>query len=65
MRDLLRKPWLGGKAATSLQDDAFFFAVLSPNKSRLVLREWMELGVEQVRGNLADYVSAARIIHPD
>lgn len=65
MRDLLRKPWSGGKAATSLQTNAFYFAVLSPNKTRLVIREWMQLGVEEIRTNLAGYISATRIIHPE
>ena len=64
MSTLLSVPWVA-KSEARLQFDAFNFAVLSPNKSRLVLREWMELDIEQVQNHIGEYVASARIMHPD
>ena len=65
IRDMLQAPWKGGKDKTALGSNRFYLAVLSPNKSRLVVREWLEEGVEPLRQNLKHYVEALQIIHPD
>jgi CRISPR-associated protein Csd1 len=50
---------------SGLAANRFFLAVVSPNKSRLVVREWLEQGVESVREHLKRYIDALQIIHPD
>lgn len=65
LRDLLQAPYQGGKDASELATNRFFLAVLSPNKSRLVVREWLEQGVEPVRQHVKRYLEALQITHPD
>ncbi|MFH1079651.1 MAG: type I-C CRISPR-associated protein Cas8c/Csd1 [Pseudomonadota bacterium] len=64
-RALLESPFIGGRNTTSLSATRFFLAVLSPNKSRLVVREWLETDIEPVRKNIKRYMDAVQIIHPD
>lgn len=65
LRDLLQAPFKGSKDTSDLATNRFFLAILSPNKSRLVVREWLEQGVEPVRQHLKRYIEALQIIHPD
>jgi CRISPR-associated protein Csd1 len=44
-RALLETPFAGGRDATTLPSNRFYLAVLSPNKSRLVVREWLESNI--------------------
>jgi CRISPR-associated protein Csd1 len=65
IRALLESPLKGGTANASLAANRFYLAVLSPNKSRLVVREWLEQDVDPTRRNLRRYCNALQIIHPD
>jgi len=62
MKSLLNVPWKGERAALSLAESRFYLAVLSPNKSRLVVREWMDESVKTVVENMATFVDALSII---
>lgn len=62
---LLESPFVGGRDATLLPTNRFFLAVLSPNKSRLVVREWLETDIEPLRKNIKKYLESVQIIHPD
>ncbi len=64
IRTLMESPFVGG-GASGLVANRFYLAVLSPNKSRLVVREWLEHDVTQTRTNIANYGKALRIAHPD
>ena len=64
-RALLEAPFAGGRDATMLPTNRFYLAVLSPNKSRLVMREWLETDIEPVRENIKRYMEALQIVHPD
>jgi CRISPR-associated protein Csd1 len=65
LREMLEAPWKGGTETTTLATNRFYLAILSPNKSRLVVREWLEQDIEPVRKSLRQYVNALQIIHPD
>lgn len=68
MKHLLSLPYLPVKdqaAALHLTKNRFYLAVLSPNKSRLVVREWIEQDIQTVWANLKKFYHAARIVHPD
>lgn len=65
IRDWLEAPFVGSKDLATLPTNRFYFAILSPNKSRLVVREWLETDIEPVRENIKRYISALRIVHPD
>ena len=62
---LLESPFVGGRNATMLPTNRFFLAVLSPNKSRLVVRAWLETDIEPIRKNIKQYMEAVQIVHPD
>jgi CRISPR-associated protein Csd1 len=64
IRRLYGLPFSPSGSAVYLDQNKFYVAVLSPNKSRLVLREWMEQTVGQTVEKLEAY-DAARTIHDE
>jgi len=65
LKRLCKVPWNASRAAQEIQDNAFYLAVISPNKSRLVLREWMEVSLANFLRNVGRYADALSIISPD
>jgi CRISPR-associated protein Csd1 len=65
MKSLLGIPWSPERAALKLDDNSFYLAVLSPNKSRLVVREWVEESVATVIEKMSAFVDAASITDSD
>lgn len=65
VRALLKAPFVVGKGDSTLPSNRFYLAALSPNKSRLVVREWLETDIEPVRGKIKRYLDSLQIIHPD
>ena len=65
VRYLLNTPFVTGNKVPTLPSNQFYLAVLSPNKSRLVVREWLETDIEPVRENIKRYMEALQIVHPD
>jgi len=57
--------WSGDTSALGIDRSRFYLAVLSPNKSRLVVREWIDASVETVVRRLAAYDAARTIIAPE
>jgi CRISPR-associated protein Csd1 len=64
-RALLETPFVGNENIALLQTNQFYLAVLSPNKSRLVVREWLEERIDKTQENIKHYMDALQIIHPD
>ncbi|MFH2030748.1 MAG: type I-C CRISPR-associated protein Cas8c/Csd1 [Bacteroidota bacterium] len=64
-RALLETPFVSNTNVTGLQTNQFYLAVLSPNKSRLVVREWMEEKIDKTQENIKCYMDALQIIYPD
>lgn len=65
LKQLCKVPWNASRAAQEIQDNAFYLAVISPNKSRLVLRDWMEVSLANFLRNVGLYADALSIISPD
>jgi len=62
LEDLLKVPFTARDASLLLDDESFCLAVLSANKGRLVVREWLEVQLEKIRTNLKTFLDASRII---
>jgi len=65
LRRLCRLPWNTSNFAHEIKDNGFFLAIISPNKSRLVLREWLEVSLASFMTNVGLYADALSIISPD
>lgn len=61
---MLAVPWTGKEEALNLEDNQFYLAVLSANKARLVVREWLVVSVRKLRENLGAFLQATRLVHP-
>lgn len=61
---LLKIPLSGQDAALRLDTNTFYLAVLSANKGRLVVREWVSVSLGELRDRLRAYVAAARVVSP-
>ena len=64
-RVLLEAAFLAGNKTVGLPANRFYLAVLSPNKSRLVVRQWLETDIEPARKNISRYLEALQVVHPD
>jgi CRISPR-associated protein Csd1 len=64
LQAFLRIPWGAQQHATNLDTNSFFLAVLSASKTRLVVREWLEVPLTNLRDHLGAYVQATRICGP-
>jgi len=58
---LLDIPWTPQDAAFTLDDYAFNLAIVSPNKGRMVVREWISVSLGRLRLRLRTYLNAIRI----
>ncbi len=64
-RDLLQSPFLGGILPQDFPTNRFYLAILSPNITRLVIREWLNTDIISVKENIGRYWDSLQIIHPD
>lgn len=65
LRRLCKYAWTPRMVFREIQDNAFYLAVISPNKSRLVLREWVEVSLVNLLRNVGRYADALTIVSPD
>ena len=65
LKRLCKYAWSPRMALREIQDNAFYLAVISPNKSRLVLREWVEVSLANLLRNVGRYADALTIVSPD
>lgn len=61
---LLETPWHARAAALRVADAGAHVLILSPNKARLVVREWLHESLEDLQSNLHRYLAATRIQTP-
>lgn len=61
---LLKTPWHAREAALRVADAGAHVLILSPNKARLVVREWLHESLEDLRHNLRRYLLATRLQTP-
>lgn len=65
VKALYALPWSQHRSALTLDRNRFYAAVLSPNKSRLVLREWIDQSLDAACSRLQSFDAARSIIAPD
>lgn len=61
---LVRLPWSGDERATRLSDNSFHLAVLSANKTRLAVRDWIVVSLADLKENVGAFLQAQRIVGP-
>lgn len=61
---LLATPWSAKEVSLNLDEERFYLAVLSTNKGRLIVREWLEASLAEVRSNLRSFLQATHIVSP-
>jgi CRISPR-associated protein Csd1 len=61
---LLKIPWTVQESAKLVRENSFYLAVLSANKTRLVVRDWMSASLSDLHKRLTDFLDALRIIDP-
>ncbi len=55
--DLVAAPWRTGAPPAGVETTAFYAAVLGTNRTRVVVREWMETTVADLRASLEAYAA--------
>ncbi len=64
LQEMLTRPWTGREIKNRLEDNSFYLAVLSANKARLVIRDWMHTPIDSLLKYLDRYIRALRIVSP-
>ena len=64
LEQFLKLPWGGAPDAINLPHNAFYLAILSANKGRLVVREWLAVSLASLRDRLNNYLQGLRIAGP-
>jgi len=65
LETLLKLPWSGEDTGLTISGNAFHLAVLSANKGRLVVRDWMSVSLTELKKHLKVFVHAMRIVGPN
>ena len=65
LEDLLKVPWSASEHTTALSEEGFYLLLLSPNKGRIAVRDWISVSLGTLRYNLAQFLDALRIAGPD
>lgn len=64
LKAVLSVPWTGSGAALRVATNAFHLALVSANKGRFVLRDWLVRPIEDVLRNLRKWLEATRLVGP-
>lgn len=65
LKRLCKYAWKPNRAILEIQNNSFCLAVISPNKSRLVVRDWLEVSIHDLLRNVGRYSDALTIVSPD
>lgn len=65
LENMLNTPWTGRDASVIIANNAFYLLVLSPNKGRIAVRDWIYVSLDKLQQNLKTFLDAQRIIDPD
>ncbi len=65
LENMLNTPWTGRDASINIANNAFYLLVLSPNKGRIAVRDWMHISLDRLQQNLKTFLDAQLIIDPD
>lgn len=64
LESLLSVPWTGSEHSLEVSGNRFYLALLSANKGRMVLREWLDASMDVLKQNLKRYINGMKIIDP-
>jgi CRISPR-associated protein Csd1 len=64
LENMLNVPWSGRDASVNIADNAFYLLVLSPNKGRIAVRDWIHISFDRLQQNLKGFLDSQRIIDP-
>jgi CRISPR-associated protein Csd1 len=64
LRNMLQIPWKPKTESLFTDPEAFHLAVLSANVTRLVLREWIHISLQDFQRGMANFLSATSIVDP-
>jgi CRISPR-associated protein Csd1 len=62
---MLAVPWTAKEEALNVAGNQFHLAILSANKARLVVREWLVVSVAKLQENVGAFLQATRLVDPD
>jgi len=65
LENMLNTPWTGRDASINIANNAFYLLLLSPNKGRIAVRDWIYISLDKLQQNLKTFLDAQRIIDPD
>ncbi|HEY8436817.1 MAG TPA: type I-C CRISPR-associated protein Cas8c/Csd1 [Haloplasmataceae bacterium] len=60
--ELLEVPWKPVDSAFRLDDYGFYLALVSPNKGRIAVREWLTVSLAEIKRNLLAFLEATRMV---
>lgn len=64
LENMLNVPWTGKDTSVNIADNAFYLLILSPNKGRIAVRDWMQISLDKLQQNLKAFLDSQRIINP-
>ncbi|ODS34044.1 MAG: CRISPR-associated protein (Cas Csd1) [Candidatus Scalindua rubra] len=64
LENMLNTPWSGRDASVNIAGNEFYLLVLSPNKGRIAVRDWLNISLDKLQQNLKAFLDAQRIIDP-
>ena len=64
LQELLATPWTGKAWPLNLDETRFHLAVLSANKGRLVVREWLAVSLSRLKETLGRFLESTRLVRP-
>lgn len=62
---LLTTPFKSSDSAFTLDDYAFYLAILSPNVGRIAIREWIAVSLNDIKRPIALFRDSMRVIRPN
>ena len=64
LENMLNVPWTGRDASVNIADNAFYLLILSPNKGRIAVRDWIHISLNNLQQNLKIFLDSQRIVNP-
>ncbi len=64
LQELLATPWTGEAWPLNLDETRFYLAILSANKGRLVVREWLAVSLARLKEALGRFLEGTHLVHP-
>lgn len=64
LENMLNVPWTGREASVNIGDNTFYLLLLSPNKGRIAVRDWIHISLDKLQQNLKTFLDSQRIVDP-